>query len=74
MTVGQRSMQHRDSSRSGRRFKDRLKGSLDGPSKTITVEPIQLPAPVPPRRIEPPDPARRPERPSKPERPHEPAR
>jgi hypothetical protein len=52
---------------------DRLKGSLDGPSKTITVEPIQLPAPVPPRRIEPPNPAHSPDRPGEPERPREPA-
>jgi hypothetical protein len=73
MTVEHRSMQRGDSSQSGRRFADRLKDTLDGPSKTITVEPIQLPAPVPPRRIESPDPARRPERPGKPERPREPA-
>jgi hypothetical protein len=58
---------------SARRSADRLKGSLDGPSKTITVEPIQVPAPVPPRRVEPPDPARKPDRPREPERPREPA-
>ncbi|HEX3976116.1 MAG TPA: hypothetical protein VHW96_07605 [Solirubrobacteraceae bacterium] len=50
----------------------RLRGSLDGPSKTITVEPIQVP--VPPQRVDPPDPARPPERPRGPERPREPAR
>ncbi len=39
-----RSMQRRDSPQSGRRSADRLNGSLDGPSKTITVEPIKLPS------------------------------
>jgi hypothetical protein len=49
----------------------RLIGSLDGPSKTITVEPIQTPVTAPPPRIEPepvPDPP-----PRAPQRPREPA-
>jgi hypothetical protein len=49
-----------------------LKGSLDGPSKTITVEPIQMPIPAPPRRVDAPDPER--ERQREPEQPSEPAR
>ena len=49
-----------------------LKGSLDGPSKTITVEPIQVPAPLPPRRVGAPAPER--DRPHVPEHPREPSR
>jgi hypothetical protein len=47
-----------------------LVASLDGPSKTITVEPLQTPVPAP-RRVEP-EPAREPA-PREPERPREPA-
>ena len=65
-------MRHMDPSEPGEA--SRLKGSLDGPSKTIIVEPVQVPAPPVPRRVEPPDPARRPDRPREPERPREPAR
>jgi hypothetical protein len=50
----------------------RLKASLDGPSKTITVEPIQVPAPA--RRLPLPDPGRRPDAPREPDPPREPAR
>ena len=49
----------------------RLRGSLDGPSRTITVEPVEAPAPAPPPEIRP---EREPERPSKPSRPPSPAR
>lgn len=28
-------------------------GSLDGPSRTIIVEPLRVPVPVPPKRIDP---------------------
>jgi hypothetical protein len=52
----------------------RLRGTLDGPSKTITVEPIQIPVPPQPQRVDSPDPARGPDRPRQPERPREPAR
>jgi hypothetical protein len=38
--------------------------SLDGPSKTITVEPLQTPVPAPPPRIKP-EPEREPAKPSK---------
>lgn len=54
------------------RFADRLVASLDGPSKTITVEPVQLPVPAPPPSVEP-SPEREPP-PREPERPREPAR
>jgi hypothetical protein len=54
------------------RSADRLLGSLDGPSKTITVEPVQLPVPAQPQRDEP-GPAREP-RPREPDRTREPAR
>jgi len=64
-------MKHVDSSEPG--TASRLKGSLDGPSKTIIVEPVQLPAPPPPRRVDSPGPARRPDRPREPEPPREPA-
>jgi hypothetical protein len=45
----------------------RLRGSLDGPSRTITVEPVETPAP----EIRP---QREPDRPSKPPHPPVPAR
>ncbi|HTU96776.1 MAG TPA: hypothetical protein VMF14_13105 [Solirubrobacteraceae bacterium] len=67
-------MRGSQSQQPGQRGHDRLRGSLDGPSKTITVEPIQLPAPSPPQRIDSPDPPRRPERPREPAAPREPAR
>jgi hypothetical protein len=51
---------------------DRLVASLDGPSKTITVEPVQTPMPAPPPSVEP-APQREPS-PREPERPREPAR
>jgi hypothetical protein len=51
---------------------DRLVASLDGPSRTITVEPVQLPVPAAPQRLEP-EPEREPP-PREPERPREPAR
>lgn len=49
----------------------RLRGSLDGPSRTITVEPVETPAPVPAPEIRP---EREPNRPSEPSRPPSPAR
>ena len=49
----------------------RLRGSLDGPSRTIIVEPVETPMPAPPPEIRP---EREPERPSKPSRPPVPAR
>ncbi len=51
---------------------DRLVASLDGPSRTIRVEPVVMPLPAPPQRAEP-EPAREPPR-REPERPREPAR
>jgi hypothetical protein len=56
----------------GTRSADQLVSSLDGPSRTITVEPIVLPVPVPAPRIEP-DPKREPAK-REPDRPPEPAR
>jgi hypothetical protein len=50
-----------------------LRGSLDGPSRTITVEPVEAPMPAPPPEVHP-EPAREPDRPSKPSRPPAPAR
>jgi len=50
-----------------------LVGSLDGPSRTIRVEPVETPVPAPPPRVEP-EPAREPSPPREPERPREPAR
>jgi hypothetical protein len=44
-----------------------LVASLDGPSRTITVEPIRVPVPAQPPTTEP-EPAREPERPREPER------
>ena len=46
-------------------------GSLDGPSRTIIVEPLEAPAPAPPPETEP---GREPERPARREPPREPAR
>jgi hypothetical protein len=54
-----------------RRSRSRLTGSLDGPSRTITVEPVETPAPAPPPAIRP---EREPERPLKPSRPAVPSR
>lgn len=54
-----------------RRSRSRLTGSLDGPSRTITVEPVETPTPAPPPEVRP---EREPERPSKPVRPAVPAR
>jgi hypothetical protein len=54
-----------------RRPRSRVTGSLDGPSRTITVEPVETPTPAPPPEIRP---EREPERPSKPSRPAVPAR
>ena len=53
--------------------RSRLTGSLDGPSRTITVEPVEAPMPAPPPEVHP-EPAREPDRPSKPSRPPAPAR
>ncbi|MGZ4271113.1 MAG: hypothetical protein ACXVFT_20470 [Solirubrobacteraceae bacterium] len=54
-----------------RRSRSHLTGSLDGPSRTITVEPVETPTPAPPPEIRP---EREPERPSKPSRPSVPSR
>ena len=55
-----------------RRSRSQPKGSLDGPSRTITVEPVETPTPAPPPEIRP---EREPEkRPSKPSRPAVPSR
>ena len=56
-----------------RRSRSRLTGSLDGPSRTITVEPVETPMPAPPPEVHP-EPAREPDRPSKPTGPPAPAR
>jgi hypothetical protein len=48
-----------------------LRASLDGPSRTIIVEPVEAPAPAPAPEIRP---EREPDRPSKPSRPPSPAR
>jgi hypothetical protein len=48
-----------------------LRGSLDGPSRTITVEPVEAPTPAPPPEIRP---EREPQRPPQPSRPPAPAR
>jgi hypothetical protein len=47
-------------------------GSLDGPSRTIRVEPLQTPVPAPPPRV--PDPAPERERPPDPKPERAPAR
>ena len=54
-----------------RPVRSQLTGSLDGPSRTIIVEPVEAPTPAPPPEIRP---EREPERPSKPPRPPVPAR
>ena len=54
-----------------RRSRSRLTGSLDGPSRTITVEPVETPVPAPPPEVHP---ERKPERPSKPPQPAAPSR
>jgi hypothetical protein len=56
---------------SPRRSRSRLTGSLDGPSRTITVEPVETPTPAPPPEIRP-EPER--DRPSQPPRPPVPSR
>jgi hypothetical protein len=43
----------------------RPRGSLDGPSRTITVEPVETPTPAPPPEVHP-EPKREPARPSEP--------
>ncbi|MEA2256334.1 MAG: hypothetical protein QOG35_2379 [Solirubrobacteraceae bacterium] len=47
--------------------------SLDGPSRTITVEPVETPVPAHPPRVAP-EPAHEPERPPAPPRPAVPSR
>jgi hypothetical protein len=42
-----------------------LSASLDGPSKTIVVEPVSEPVPAPPAKVEP-EPARQPAEPRQP--------
>ena len=54
-----------------RRSRFHLTGSLDGPSRTITVEPVETPTPAPPPAVRP---EREPERPSKPSGPAVPSR
>ena len=54
-----------------RRSRSHLTGSLDGPSRTITVEPVEIPATAPPPEVRP---EREPERPAKPSRPAAPSR
>ena len=54
-----------------RRSRSHLTGSLDGPSRTITVEPVETPVPAPPPEVHP---ERKPERPSKPPQPAAPSR
>jgi len=52
-----------------------LSASLDGPSRTITVEPVQQPAPAPPPPVVPePKPKPQPQRTLRPERRRQPAR
>jgi hypothetical protein len=50
-----------------------LTGSLDGPSRTITVEPVETPTPAPPPEIRP-EPERTPDAPSRPAEPPVPSR
>jgi hypothetical protein len=49
-----------------------MSGTLDGPSRTIEVEPVDVPVPASPPQVDP-GPARQPDGPSTPERPREPA-
>ena len=52
-----------------RRSRSRLTGSLDGPSRTITVEPVETPTPTPPPEIRPErEPEKKPSRPAAPTR------
>ncbi|HKE78001.1 MAG TPA: hypothetical protein VKB54_01795 [Solirubrobacteraceae bacterium] len=51
----------------------RLRGSLDGPSRTITVEPVETPTPAPPPEVRP-EPSREPARPASPTTPSTPTR
>lgn len=51
-----------------------LRNSLDGPSKTITVEPVQVPVTAPPPRVAPPEPERAPDGPREPAEPAVPGR
>ncbi len=51
----------------------RPRGSLDGPSRTITVEPVETPTPAPPPEVHP-EPERKPARPSSPAAPPVPSR
>jgi hypothetical protein len=51
----------------------RPRGSLDGPSRTITVEPVETPTPAPPPEVRP-EPQREPARPSAPTAPPVPSR
>jgi hypothetical protein len=46
----------------------RPRGSLDGPSRTITVEPLETPVPAPPPEVHP-EPKREPSRPAAPSAP-----
>ena len=48
--------------------RDALRGSLDGPSRTITVEPLETPVPAPPPEVHP-EPEREPARPAEPSTP-----
>jgi hypothetical protein len=50
----------------------RPRGSLDGPSRTITVEPLEQPVTAPPPEV--PEPKREPERPATPTSPPVPSR
>ena len=52
-----------------RRSPSLLTGSLDGPSRTITVEPVEVPVPAPPPEIRPErEPEKKPSRPASPTR------
>jgi len=51
----------------------RPRGSLDGPSRTITVEPVETPMPAPPPEVHP-EPGGGPARAAKPAPPPGPAR
>ena len=46
----------------------RPRGSLDGPSRTITVEPLETPVPAPPPEVHP-EPEREPSKPAEPATP-----
>jgi hypothetical protein len=52
-----------------RRSRSPLTGSLDGPSRTIIVEPVETPTPAPPPEIRPErEPEKKPSRPAAPTR------